>query len=851
MKRSVMSWGSALAVVLALAGCGGGSSKSDPVVVPPPPTATLAEKIAAAAANAANDAATSTTAPFMVLQDAGVPAVTVQSPPVVNFAVFSDGKVVQGLTTSNARLIIAKLVPPADGNPHRWESYITRVETATAGVGPGGTPVLASAVQATTDSGGTLEYKADGYYSYTFKTDIKDVAATRGVVFEPSMTHRVAIQLSYDNAAGERVLVNPYLDFTIDASGNSVPVTDPAQTFKMTDVASCNSCHEKLALHGGGRIDTQYCVTCHNPGTIDANSGNVLTMSTMTHKIHAGRLLHEAGKAGKGGEDYVIWGFRDSKHDYTEVGFPQDLRNCTKCHTASNPDTPQGDNWKTVATTETCMSCHASKEGSDWYASHTTYAGTLVGAGSKATDLTNQQCSDCHKAGTNIGPDRVHFNQVEVNAAKYKMNIVSATLAVAPTDTTDGEVQVSYYLSDPTNGDAKYKLEDDPGRFGSLSLYLTWPSLAGQVGSAVTEYTSYNNGGGGARVTAISGSNDGSNVYTNTIKIPKNTATSIASGTALVASIGQIKEPRLEAKWATDPRPPVVPAETVNTLAQNTSIELAITGALNPRRTIVSNEKCNACHGALGATSGSNTLANAFHSGARNTVEACVICHDENRMSSTVMTNGLALNENYGFKRMIHGIHGNSKRTYPFTHGNPVQGPFDQHGVLVADGMFLANYRIRGFSPLLFTAGTPVAAGNSFETIGDLITSVARDAGYTGSPVEIENYAAEVAWPGVGVNCNACHVDNSYKVDRGQIGSVVAKPADAGSDPMLWSVISPQAATCTSCHDSSASIGHVTSFGNSSFSDRTQAQSMQTQETCSDCHASGGFKGVDIVHGLK
>ena len=41
-------------------------------------------------------------------------------------------------------------------------------------------------------------------------------------------------------------------------------------------------------------------------------------------------------------------------------------------------------------------------------------------------------------------------------------------------------------------------------------------------------------------------------------------------------------------------------------------------------------------------------------------------------MSSTVMTNGLALNESYQFKRMIHGIHGNSKRTYPFTHGNPV-----------------------------------------------------------------------------------------------------------------------------------------------------------------------------------
>ena len=46
-------------------------------------------------------------------------------------------------------------------------------------------------------------------------------------------------------------------------------------------------------------------------------------------------------------------------------------------------------------------------------------------------------------------------------------------------------------------------------------------------------------------------------------------------------------------------------------------------------------------------------------------------------------------------------------------------------------------------------------------------------------------------------------------------------------------------------------IGHVTSFGNASFANLTQAQSVQNQEICADCHSSGGFKGVDIVHGQK
>jgi OmcA/MtrC family decaheme c-type cytochrome len=93
-------------------------------------------------------------------------------------------------------------------------------------------------------------------------------------------------------------------------------------------------------------------------------------------------------------------------------------------------------------------------------------------------------------------------------------------------------------------------------------------------------------------------------------------------------------------------------------------------------------------------------------------------------------------------------------------------------------------------------------------------------------------------------------VNDSYKVDRSLLGAVVSKPAGV-TDPMKWLVISPKAATCTACHDSPQAIGHVTSFGNATFGDRTQAQSLQTQEVCADCHAPGVFKGVDLVHNLK
>jgi cytochrome c553 len=392
-------------------------------------------------------------------------------------------------------------------------------------------------------------------------------------------------------------------------------------------------------------------------------------------------------------------------------------------------------------------------------------------------------------------------------------------------------------------------------KFGNLRLYVGFQNVIGQT-TGVTEFSSFNNGGGAATVYAYAGTNDGSNHYTAKIPVPADVAgISQAAGSARVMTVGQVKEPKLEAKSIADPRPAVSPQVLVSVGVQNTYVDFPLTGTLVPRRVVVASEKCNVCHGLLGTQSGSNTApgGNAFHGGARNIVEACVVCHDPNRMSSTVMTNGLAMNESFQFKRLIHGIHGNSKRTYPFTAGNKVVGQFDDDGTLLTQGSFLAaqTVSINNTTTTVISAGTPVPAGSTFQTIADMITAAARALGYTGTAIApAENYGAEVAYPDATLNCNACHVDNSYQLDRGTLGAVVSKPASV-TDPLKWMVISPKAASCTSCHDSPKAIGHVTSFGNASYGNRTQAESMQIQEICADCHAGGGFKGVDIVHGLK
>ena len=815
--------GVAISLAFGLAGCGGGGGGGGAAVVAGPGAAAA---VSAAAAVPANDSADNAASAFAVLQNAGVPVVTVASPPRINFTVFSDGAVKTGLTTGNISVAIAKLVPGTNGNPDQWVNYIYRTEsTLNAPNNSGsnaGLPVLDSALQATSDpklNASQLVFNTDGYYTYTFSTDITNPAfnannvRTNGVVFEPNLTHRVAIQLSYVNAAGATVRANPYYDFKFVADGagwKAVALTNPAtETRTMADIANCNTCHNQLALHGGGRVDVQYCVMCHNPGTTDANSGNVLTMSTMVHKIHAGRRL--------GADALAIWGFGGAKHDYAEVGFPQDLRNCTKCHNQT-ASTPQGDNWKSKPSREACLTCHLSGPGSAWRTTHDTLAPSIRLADAAA--MTNANCAGCHGAATNLSAEQAHWNQGEENAAKYKVNIDSATFI----DGTPRKVRVVYSVVDPTNNNAAYNLTEDCGgvacttsrRFGNLRFYLAYKNLVG-ASAAETEWTSYNNGGNGVNVFAHTGTNNGSNQYTVDINIPADTATAVAQGTARVMSIGQVKEQMLDAIL----RVPVAPVTLMNVSMQHTFRDVALTGTVTPRRNVVSDAFCNKCHGTLGTTSGSNTLTEAFHSGARNSVITCSLCHDANRQSSTVMADGSGFQESYQFKRMIHGIHGGAKRTFPFTHGNTNVGPWNKNGTLVADGV------------------TTFAAG-------------------------VDNFSTEVAYPGILSDCTTCHLTDSvtgvgtFENDRGTFGAVISKKdpdpftGAATTDPLLWKVISPKAATCTACHDSPAAKLHVTDLALTGgvFGTVTQGQFMSgaVLEKCDQCHGTSGFVSIRRVH---
>ena len=754
-------------------------------------------------------------APFTSNLPDGVNAVTVSSPAVVSFSLKdSEGRVISGLQAENLRFSLARLQPGSDGQfgvagsgeSDQWISYIYRTKSGTA---------ITDGVQATYESGssGILEFDEQGkYYRYTFATDIH--TATRpdssDLIWDESSTHRLAIQLELTDDAGERILFNPHFDFTFN-EGVSVPLTDDRLTHRVADESSCNQCHNQLIAHGG-RVELEYCVMCHNPGSVDVEFGSDIDFKVMIHKIHKGKAQQS---------DYRIAGYGGTVHEWSEVGYPQDLRNCSKCHDGSNPLTPQGENWNRKPTQQACGSCHEdvdfnNHQGNDFVADD----------GSR----DNSGCRACHGgAATHTSVVNVHWNQLEQHAQNYQFTIEDLDY-----DAVTREVAVTYSVTNPldnssynltegllsvcVDSSANFLADAGAGRetpddcrdlegapFSRLTLIIGALTIEG-AGAGVDDYSDHS-----ASVYAWLGSDNGDGTYTAILSLPAEaiaTARLISSGQAQERRVTDILDYRLGLElgieidagnaatygvdwdWNNRVRVPII----------NAYREFAVDGStINARRKVVSNNKCNACHGLLGTATGSNTVANAFHRGERSSVEACVICHTPNRASSTEMSDEVVdgeivepvlpgtttrMNQSYEFKTMIHGIHGGEVRATPYMHGT-------------------------------------------------------------------DDLSGETHYPGLIEDCRACHEGNSYNLSQGKLGSAVSREDDLAERR----VFSPHAAACMGCHDTDAVRTHMSTLGagGASVGDFTQAEWLGgvVYERCGECHGPGAARDIRVVHGIE
>jgi OmcA/MtrC family decaheme c-type cytochrome len=232
----------------------------------------------------------------------------------------------------------------------------------------------------------------EGGWSYTFSTAIPSGAkGSYSVGYEGRITTEV-------NGSDER-----------DSAENAlfaVAVTDSsAEPRRMiVDDAKCEACHSNLSLHGDNRKNAgEYCQTCHRPDATDEEvrlegEAEGIHFKYMIHKIHRGAELENL--------PYIVYGYRSSVVDYSDVHFPGDLRDCESCHMDDTytidaiPDTALPTHSPAAAIpdmepiTATCLSCHDS----DATASH---------ALANSSDL-GESCATCHGDGKTYSVERVH-----------------------------------------------------------------------------------------------------------------------------------------------------------------------------------------------------------------------------------------------------------------------------------------------------------------------------------------------------------------------------------------------------------------------------------------------------------
>jgi OmcA/MtrC family decaheme c-type cytochrome len=401
----------ALAATIGLAGCEGDDSKDDvtgPIgptgpVGPTGPTGPSDIGIEQGGPVTIGDGTTLT--PEQIAQIGGLVATidsaTIASAPVVEFTVKTahDGPVL-GISPRVLNFMVAKLVPAANGLPSRWQSYVNRTQTASSS----GPMVLPSATQATTENGanGTLVELGEGKYRYTYKVDLANVTTPIAVAYQPSATHRVGLEIRMSGEAEALAPDNPVLDLVPDAGAGSGHKLIAA-------TENCETCHLRFEMHGGPRRSVEYCVTCHNPGTVDPDGGEDLGMAYLAHSIHTGdgRGYTSANPSPPPTNifnplPYIVYGFGGTAHDYGEVTYPQSTLFCENCHTASEA-APDGDAWKDNPSASACGGCHVEglqKTGPDAATGRYAYQYQHNTLDFVANDGI---CVDCHRAGGPAG----------------------------------------------------------------------------------------------------------------------------------------------------------------------------------------------------------------------------------------------------------------------------------------------------------------------------------------------------------------------------------------------------------------------------------------------------------------
>jgi len=890
--RRWLAWIVAGATASVLVACGGGDQ--GPPGPPGPPGGAVTVPPNSSTPTDATMAAWANLAPQVT-----VTSVKIASAPVVSFKVTdSSGNPVTGLGNTsksstatvagltNLSFALAKLVPAANGDPARWVSYIvTTVPTTSAAAAPS---------RPSTDNTGTLVDNKDGSYTYTFYRDItqvKDAVAAMVVTapnntadlgdlsYIPGMVHRLTIQLSGDApgtgsntpTGASSAYASVPMKAPVDAIYDFVPATGAQVSSSGRDIVAtskCNECHRELGgipgdseassgagFHGGNRNDTQYCVVCHTDqrkyGRTEATyNSSTLTFSGNTyrvddravgnfpnyiHKIHNGPILAK--------KSYNYAGVLPN-----ETHYPQDIRNCTKCHDASSTSTAPtqyGDNWKNLPNRLACGACH---DGINFATGQgVTLADALKGlmstpnahpAGPQSDD---SQCALCHKPSA---IDLVHLpvtapNPDNILIGGSSSNTNSAWLASNVNRLPAGAIKVSYDVKSVSVSGGRPSIvfrmlqngartdlnvfnalqpaetqEIWPNFFGSPSAYFVFAvpqdgiTAPADFNASVSGYIRniWNGKATGTGAGTLTGP-DADGYYTVTltgVTVPA-TATMLTGGIGYSYSLSST-QPLTQGNLAAYPTAPATVPQTNQPNLSGGLIVIApnaqkVATNFTGRRAIVEDKRCNACHQELGIFT-----TESFHGGQRNDGTTCSWCHTPNRTSSGWSADSTSF---------IHAIHASAKRTVAFNwHAEADFSDIHYPGVLKE----CETCHLPGTYDFSASASSSALPNRQYRTVA------------TGT---VSASASTSPW-----------ITSSGPYGSGfSFSSGSGTYTDAAAATLTTS---PIATACFACHDSQLAVNHMEANGGSIY--KARSVSLTKAETCMVCHASGRVADIKVMH---
>jgi OmcA/MtrC family decaheme c-type cytochrome len=524
-----------------------------------------------------------------------------------------------GIQTPGA-VSVSLLVSYIPNGEKQFYSYTTRVQTS---------PITnVSATQAGTDSGGTTQTVAVGEYIYTFKTK---AVAKGGGAFDPTATHRVGVYGSRNLT--EFDLGTNYDSETLDFIPNGGKVTTTREVIKN---ATCNKCHDDLAFHGGSRKGIELCVMCHQPQTVDPDTGNTVDAKVFIHKIHMGSQLPSV----QAGKPYQVIGFNQGVSDWSTVNLPSDPRRCEFCH-EPNTGAAQSDAWLKNPNRAACGSCHDNVN----FATGENHV--------NLPQVNDNQCTQCHIAQ----------GELEFDASIRGAHTVPTQSASAP--------GINIAITGITNGTAgktptvNFTIKDNSGAAITMAQMTGGSNRMAFVMAGPTTDYGYTSFGADVKtpgyvsenpVPTAKCSSDGSCSYTFTHAVPAG-----ATGTYAIG---------VEARRGLTLLPGTTKEQATEYGAKNVVKYFSVDGSpVTPRRQVVDVAKCNGCHSYL-----------SLHGENRNQIEQCVLCHNpsENdisvRPAATVPADRNLPPQSVNFALMVHKIHTGEKMTTDFNTNYTIVG---------------------------------------------------------------------------------------------------------------------------------------------------------------------------------